>query len=216
MFWIEYWAVVLAAILATPLVASVAFALWLGRQGNITLETGAKCWETFIKLVSAFTIIVSGAMLFGKYIDQQSGIQITLANQAQREIGLREAEVLRHKLVFDIERHDQKRQLLREAKKRAARIASAGGADAPSRVRFEELYFADLIGVEQDDGPVEEAMVRFREKMKGLAGAPDLSLYKLSLELSIAVEEEISVSEVKLRKLQERISALIGPKVPEK
>ena len=212
MFWNEYWWAVLIGILTLPLVSVVAFGLWL-RKRNLDLEVSVKCWDAFIKLISAFTIIVSGAMLFGKYIDQQEQMQNINEEQMDREFSLREAEFLRQKLLFDTERHERQRALLSEAKNLAARIASMKIPDQASRTRFEELYYADLIGVEKLGGEVEKKMIRFREKLEGLSKAPEKDLIDLSLDLSRAVETELKESQDELLKQHGIISDLLKPKL---
>ena len=69
--WQQYWWVILVGIIIVPLICITAFSLWLRRRSDVDLEKGVKCWDVFVKLISALTIVVSGAMLFGKYIDQQ-------------------------------------------------------------------------------------------------------------------------------------------------
>ena len=160
MFWNDYWWIVLIGILILPLIGVLGFGYWLRRRSDISLELSVNCWETFIKLVSAFTIIVSGAMLFGKYIDQQGVLQSGRQMEIAREQSLREAEFLRQKLNFDIEQYNRSRILLGEAKNLAARLASMETLDKKLVTRFEELYYADLIGVEKLRGDVEGAMVR--------------------------------------------------------
>jgi membrane-bound ClpP family serine protease len=85
---------VLVGILVLPFVSIAVFGYWLRRRSDVTLEMGTKCWDTFIKLISAFTVIVSGAMLFGKYIDQQEAMQVARQKEVARELSLREAEFL--------------------------------------------------------------------------------------------------------------------------
>ncbi len=210
MFWHDYWWMVLVGILLLPVVGVVLFGAWLGRRPGIDLETGTRCWETFVKLVSAFTVIVSGAMLFGKYIDQQGALERSRQVEFARELALREAEFLEQKLSFDTSRHDRASALLREAKQVAARIASLDAPDPTLLTRFDELYFADLIGAEQPGGAVERAMVRYRRKLHGLEGAPPDSLYELSLQLSRAVELELRASESSLLEQHRRIAELVG------
>ncbi|HET8546692.1 MAG TPA: hypothetical protein VFL57_01740 [Bryobacteraceae bacterium] len=213
MWWREYWWTVLIAILATPVVATAVFAHWLRRRPGLDVDAGVKCWDVFIKLISAFTVIVSGAMLFGKYIDQQQDLH-------EREAHLRQAEFLRQKLQFETERHQRNRMLLDEAKTLAARLANVG-TDAASLRRFEELYFAALIGVEQPGGPVEAAMVRFRRKLRNEAGAPAESLDQLALALSRACETELKQSQDALLAQHKTIADLVrtddrGKIVPER
>jgi len=212
MFWEDYWWMVLVGILILPLISTVIFASWVKRREGITLEKGALCWETFIKLVSAFTVIVSGAMLFGKYIVQQEEMQVVRQQEVKRELALREADFLQKKLNFDTDRHTRAQVLLGEAKKLAAKLASIESPDKDSVTRFEELYYADLIGVEEPQGEVEKAMVRFRQKLKSLHGAPSDDLYQLSLDLSKAVELELKKSENKLLIQHEEIKDLLSSK----
>lgn len=212
MFWNDYWWVVLVGVLVLPLLCVLGFGYWLRRRGDISLELGVKCWETFIKLISAFTVIVSGAMLFGKYIDQQGALQSGRQKEIAREQSLREAEFLRQKLNFDTEQHNRSRTLLTEAKNLAARLASMKMRDEKLVTRFEELYYADLIGVEKLHGDVERAMVRYRKKLKKLPDAPDGSLYDLSLELSKAVETELKESKQVILRQHRAIAELLSPK----
>ncbi len=197
--------------LTLPLLITGVFWHWLARH-NVDLETGARCWDVFIKFISAVTVVVSGAMLFGKYIDDQSQLQAVKSEQLSRELALREAEYLRQKLLFETQQHDRQRALLTEAKTVAARIASMQTPDHSARTRFEELYHADLIGVERLHGPVEAAMVRFRQKLKGEQDAPEESLYDLSLSLSRSVEVELKESLTQLLTQHLAIAELLKPK----
>jgi hypothetical protein len=210
MWWHEYWLIILLALLALPLISIAAFARWMSRQPNVNIESGAKCWDVFVKLISAFTVVVSGAMLFGKYIDQQGQLQSRQATQEHRELNLRKAEFLRQKLLFDTERHQKKRLLLEEAKTVAAQIANTDSPVQESLKRFDELYFAALIGVEKLNGPVEEAMVRFRRQLKREAESPSTTLPQLALELSTACETELRESEDLLLEQHKAISDLVS------
>jgi hypothetical protein len=215
MWWQQYWTTILLAILALPILSVAAFAWWLKRWSHVDLENGVKCWEVFIKLVSALTIVVSGAMLFGKYIDQQGQVQSQRADHEKNELNLRKAEFLRQKLLFDTERHQRKRVLFDEAKTLAAGIANT---EAPSRdalKRYDELYFAALIGVETLHGPVEKAMVRFRNKLKGMEIDPDNSLPQLALELSTACETELKESEDLILEQHQAITDLLTKSTSE-
>jgi hypothetical protein len=153
-------------------------------------------------------------MLFGKYIDQQGALQIKRGEQSKREIVLQEAEFLRKKLEFETRRHERKDELLKEAARLAARIANVSEPHENDLIRFDELYFADLIGVEKRLGPVESAMVCFSRKLKGQPpeGCPQKELPDLSLSLSRAVREELKESEDALLGQQREISELVKPK----
>lgn len=208
-FWQDQWWLILFAILTLPVAAAAVFAWWLQRRPSIDLDKGAKCWDVFIKLVSAFTVIVSGAMLFGKYIDQQMQAQKESAARAARELNLKEAEFLKHKLEFDKEHHQRKRVLFDEAKGVAARLAKGENPSDDTIRRFHELYLASLIGVEQWQGPVEKAMVNFDRKLGNKPGAPTESLDQLSLQLSMACEQELKESQDELLAQYKRILGLV-------
>lgn len=210
MWWHEHWLIILLGLLALPVISVAAFAWWMSRQPNLNVEDGVKCWDIFVKLISAFTIVVSGVMLFGKYIDQQGQLQLQKATQEQKELDLQKAEFLRQKLLFDTERHQRKRALYNEAKKLAAQIANMESPDRDSLKRFDEFYFADLVGVEKLAGPVEVAMVRFRKKVHAEIDSPNESLRQLALELSTACETELRESEDLLLDQHKAISDLVS------
>jgi hypothetical protein len=158
----DYWWVLLVGVLLLPIVALTLFARWLGTVTGLGFDEKLKAWDVFIKLVSALTVVGTGAVLIGKYFDQREQLAHREAQQAKQEANLRTAEFLRQKLAFDTGRHQRRRKLFDEAKLIATRLATAKSpAEADTR-RFEELYWADLIGVEQLKGPVEAAMVQFR------------------------------------------------------
>jgi hypothetical protein len=192
-----------------PLVAIAAFARWLNRKPDIGVEEAVKCWDVFVKLISALTIIVSGAILIGKYVDQREQTEELRRAQEQRESNLRSAEFLRQKLTFDTELHQRRRKLFDEVKLLAARLAAARQPADPDVKRFIELYNADLIGVEQLRGQVEAAMVRFRLKLQQDKGAPEDSLDQLALQLARACETERSASEGKLLEQHQAIATLV-------
>ena len=110
-------------------------------------------------------------------------------------INLRAAEFLRQKLTFDTERHERRRTLLTEAKVLAARLANATSPAAADLRRFDELYDADLIGVEQLHGEVESQMVEFRKRLRGEPSASDEPFNQLALRLATACENELKASE---------------------
>ncbi len=207
--WREYWLTILVAILAIPLLCVVAFGFWLKRRPDMDVEKATKCWEVFIKLISALTVVASGAMLFGKYIDQQEAFEHARIEQQKQESNLKKAEFLRQKLQFDMERHQRKRILFDEVKVLAAGLANTDTPDKASISRFEEMYHGALIGVEKPSGLVEAAMFRFRKKFEKLHGAPEDDLEQLSLQLSAACEEELKESEELLIEQHEQISALL-------
>src|SRR5215203_5485494 len=184
--WHDYWWMIMSVILGVPLISIAVFSWWLRRRPDIDVEKGVKCWDVFVKLVSALTIVASGAMIFGKYIDQQRLFEVDKSEQQRRELDFKKAEFVRQKLQFDTDRHKRKETLFDEVKIIAAKLANSDTPDKETIIRFEEMYHGSLIGVEKAGGPVESAMVQFRRKLKGLPGAPDEGLDQLSLQLSSA------------------------------
>lgn len=203
MFWQDYWWIILLVILGLPVVAIAGFGFWMRSKAAGDLEVGAKCWDIFVKLVSALTIVVAGAMAFGKYIDQREV-------EERRNAAFQKAEVHRKKLEFDIKAHEQKVLLLKEAARTAARIANSDSPTSKDIIRFDGLYFADLIGVEIPKGEVESAMVCFRAKQRNPAsirtGCPNHELPTLALDLSKAVKSELLQSQEAILEQQKVIS----------
>lgn len=206
----DYWWVVLVAILVVPLVSIAMFARWLRTTSGLSFDEKIKSWDVFVKLVSALTVVASGAVLIGKYVDQREQEGRQQAVREERESNLRTAEFLRQRLTFDTERHQRRRKLFDEAKVLAARLANAKAPAAPDVRRFDELYDADLVGVEQPGGDVEKAMVRFRRKLRGEPGAPNDDIDQLALQLAHACEMEMKASEDGLLDQHKAIAALVA------
>jgi len=205
----DYWWVVLMAVLLLPVACIAGFARWLGRASTLTFDEKIKSWDVFVKMVSALTIVASGAVLIGKYVDQREQEHRQQAAQDHRESNLRTAEFLRQKLTFEAERHQRRRKLFDEAKVLAARLANTKTPVAADVRRFDELYDADLIGVEELGGAVERAMVDFRRKLRGEPGAPAGGIDQLALQLAHACETEIRSSEDGLLDQHKQIAALV-------
>ena len=141
-----------------------------------------------------------------QYMQQQREISVLEQARTDRELALRQAEFLRQKIVFENANHERKKAYLGEAKVLIARLAAQSN-DPQSRQRFEELYYADLIGVEKLRGPVEQAMVAFRNLLVAEASAQDLR--DQSLVLSRAVETELKESEDNILEQWRQVSNLI-------
>lgn len=205
----DYWWAVLAVVLTLPLVCVAAFAAWLRRRPELAVDDAVKSWDVFIKLISALTVIVSGAILIGKYVDQQEQSDRQRMEQQRKENNLRSAEFLRQTLAFDTERHQRKRTLFNEAKVVAARLANDASPSPADLRRFSELYDAELIGVERFQGQVEAAMVRFRARLRREPEAPPDDLEQLALQLAHACETELKESEDALLAQHKTIAALV-------
>lgn len=203
----DYWWVVLGVVLLVPLLAVALFARWLRAQPT-SYDEKIKSWDVFVKLVSALTVITTGAILIGKYVDQREQADRLQAVRAGQEANLRTAEVLRQKLAFDTETQQRRRKLFDEVKVVAARIANSPQPKPADVTRFDELYYADLIGLEGAD--VEGAMVRFRRKFRKENEAPADPIGQLALQLAIACETELAASRDKLLDQYNAIAVLLA------
>jgi hypothetical protein len=114
-------------------------------------------------------------------------------------------------------------KLYDEVKKVAVHLARLDGSavaeikKSAERDRFEEMYWALLIGVE---GPsVESAMVRLRRHFenwadggkKPVGGDATTDVYQASLELSEACASELSAIEARIDSLTEQVTTLTAP-----
>lgn len=209
MAWFDnYWWALLVAVLLLPVAAVALFTRWLRTMVKLSYDEKLRSWDVFVKLVSALTVVASGAVLIGKYFDQREQVARQQELRSAQESSLRTAEFLRQKLAFDTERHQRRRKLFDEAKVLAARLANARSPAAQDVRRFDELYDADLIGVEQLGGPVEAAMVRFRRRLRD-AGASGEQFDQLALQLAHACETELKASEDELLAQHKAIAALV-------
>ena len=216
MDWFQhYWWMLLVGVLLVPIAAVVFFARWIGAVAGLGFDDRLKAWDVFIKLVSALTVVGTGAVLIGKYFDQREQLSVREEQRAIQESNLRTAEFLRQKLAFDTERHQRRRKLFDEAKVVATRLATTKSPAATDIRRFEELYGADLIGVEQLQGKVERAMVDFRLKFRNEPEAPPDPIDQLALRLARACETELKTSEEDLLAQHKTITALVSASVPK-
>ena len=200
---LDYWWLLLVGVLLVPVVAITLFSRWLGTRSALGFDDKVKAWDVFIKLVSALTVIGSGAVFIGKYFDQRE-------HAAKQEADLRTAEFLQRKVAFATELHQQREKLFREAKLVASRLAYARvPADSDLR-RFDELYLGDLIGVERHEGDVEKAMVRFRHKLYGEPIDPDAHIRQLALDLAKATGDELKISRDSLLLQHKAITDLVS------
>jgi hypothetical protein len=200
---LDYWWLLLIGVLLVPVVAITLFSRWLRTRAELGFDDKVKAWDVFIKLVSALTVIGSGAVFIGKYFDQRE-------HAAKHEADVRTAEFLQRKVAFDTEIHQQREKLFREAKLVASRLAIAKvPADSDLR-RFDELYLGDLIGIEQHEGEVERAMVRFRRKLHGQPIEPDAALDQLVLSLATATGTELKASRDSLLVQHKKITELVS------
>lgn len=95
----------------------------------------------------------------------------------------------------------------------ASRLATAKvRADSDLR-RFDELYVGELIGIEQYQGEVENAMVRFRHKRYGEPIESDKPILQLALDLATATGPESRASQDSLLAQHKEITSLVSATV---
>jgi len=222
MQWHNYWDFILVGILLVPIVACVVFKLWLSCRKKMTLTEGAECWESFTKLISAFTVIFTGAMLVGKHIEQQSVSetnkrigQLELVKEGiksrYREQTLQMAKSVEREIDSLKKRNERNRILLTEASRAAATISIAiENSETPDNeiyIRFMELYWADLIGVEGKE--VFDAMVKFEMRLRNRGEYLLVPLNYFALALSHAVENQLKEEDFEILKLRSKVNNLM-------
>jgi hypothetical protein len=204
----QYLWVILIVIVLVPLVSILTFARWLKRQ-SLDIEKTIKCWDVFVKLLSALTAVVAGAMVFGQYITEQSQLE-------QQRIDLQRKDfykiVQQEKKELEAQRTATS-ELYKEVKAIVARLARSDDPAAQEFQddfkKFDEMYWANLIGIE---GPtVEAAMVRFRRAIERWLEEKEKpeDMMQLSLALSSACSEEIEDIDDQIDDLKARIKQLL-------
>ncbi|MFN0115054.1 MAG: hypothetical protein ACKVPY_10295 [Paracoccaceae bacterium] len=204
-----YWEWILAGIVAAPVLGALGFARWMKKSSGATGELATKYWDVFIRLASALTVIAGGAFTYAGYVQgREDARQDGLAHE-RRQAEIRQAEILSSQLEFERQRHDRFRKALSEARTTAAFLATHAGTDPNRRARFDELYYSDLIGIENQR--VEAAMVAFMRELVRVEkeGATVHQLNTLSLRLSREVDRQLADDERTLRDLASRIASLL-------
>src|SRR5260370_34363558 len=152
------WFIIVLVIALVPSMCIVGFARWIGRQKEIKFEEKVKAWQVFVSLTSAMTALVGGGLLTGKYVAEQTRLEGERLDQSKRELNFKKAESLRQEIAYWQQKQDQKRKLYDEVEKLATHLAELKEVDqikkSPERSQFEQMYWAQLIGVE---GPEVEA-----------------------------------------------------------
>jgi glutamate synthase domain-containing protein 1 len=218
------WYLILLIVALIPAVGIAGFARWIGRRTELKFEEKAKAWEVFVSMTSALTALVGGVLLIGKYIDEQAAQEANRQEQAKQELKFKNAEALRLQVTALQQKHDHKRKVYDEAKKVAQELVGLGEESVDQlkvgqakRQQFEQLYWADLIGVE--DKHVESAMVRLRKHFekwvatgkKPAGGNYETDVNQAALKLSEACETDVQNLEDTITKLSEEIVALSSP-----
>jgi hypothetical protein len=216
------WYVILLIVALIPVVCVIGFARWIGRRTELKFDEKTKAWEVFVSMTSTMTALVGGVLLVGKYVDEQAVTERNRREQAEQELNFRHAEALRLQLAVLRERHDRKRKNYDEAKKVVQELADLDERSVdqikigqPKRKEFERLYWADLIGVE--DQHVEAAMVRLRKQFEKWAstgkkpegGNYETDVYQAALKLSEACEKDVQTLDDEIKTLNEQIVALV-------
>jgi hypothetical protein len=209
MFWRNHWGLVVLALTIVPVVAIVVFAAWLRRRNDVDFEKGVKAWTAFVSLLSALTAIAAGVMVFAKYIEEKQETDRRAEQAEVKQRQLRQAELLRQSLTFDEQDYRIKEDRFAKASDAAARIGAAAGKPDPADVvLFNQLYFSGLIGVERLHGPVESAMVAFRDALTSQDGQDRADLGQLTIALRKACDAELDEAKQNILKQQRHIAEL--------
>jgi len=205
------WLAIVAIVIGIPAISIWRFANWMGKRSDLKFEEKAKAWEVFISLVSSITALVGGALLLGKYLDEQNSLQ-------QQRHAQERAAGLRQELSHLQPKFDAKRKLYGEATLAAIRLAQLDECavdfvkKSPDREQFEELYWARLIGVE---GPeVESAMVHLRklfERWVSTGKKPETDVHQAVLDLSKICEKDLKKLEDEISAREAELSKLVVP-----
>jgi hypothetical protein len=192
------WAFFLSAIAVVPLLATIGFCVWIRRRRELSFDDKTKAWQVFISLITAFTAVIGGVVVIGKYVDEQ-------ARQAQRDR-------LHIQIQALSEKKDRKAQLYGNAERVANKLVKLDPQDFDSlnkgldRAEFEQLYWGQLIGVESRD--VESAMVHLRRALQRWSEEkikpPELE--QLVLSLSHACAKDLADIEKRVADLNDRLS----------
>jgi hypothetical protein len=211
---VQYLWVILFVIVLVPLVSILSFSRWLKGQ-SLDFDKSVKCWDVFVKLLSALTVVIGGAMVLGQYIAEQSHLE-------QQRIDLQRKDfyqiVQQDKKELEV-RRTATSELYNEVKTIATRLARSDDSVAQEFKddfeKFDEMYWANLIGVE---GPkVESAMVRFRRAIElwvKTREKPD-NMMQLALALSSACSAELGDIDDQINDLKARIKQLLRGQEPE-
>lgn len=201
------WAMSLAAIAVVPMLVTILFAIRLKRTEGLTFDDKTKAWQVFISLITAFTAVIGGVLVIGKYVDEQARNERDKIVQSQRDRLHTQIQAL-------TEKRGQKDKLYRNAERVANALVALDAKDLASltksleRAEFEQLYWGTLIGVESRD--VESAMVQLRRALQGWADAQNkpADLQQLVLALSEACANDLKDLDQSITALNDQLSQI--------
>ena len=185
------WTMSLAAIAVVPMLVTVLFAIRLKRTPGLTFDDRTKAWQVFISLITAFTAVIGGVLVIGKYVDEQARGERDRIAQSRRDR-------LHNQIQMLTEKKERKGRLYNNAKRVANALVNLDAKDLTSltkgleRAEFEQLYWGQLIGVESCR--VESAMVELRRALQSWSEDQNKpsGLEQLVLNLSQACADDLN------------------------
>ncbi len=185
------WTMSLAAIAVVPMLVTVLFAIRLKRTPDLTFDDKTKAWQVFISLITAFTAVIGGEIVIGKYVDEQARGERDRIAQSRRDR-------LHNQIQLLTEKKERKGRLYNNAKRVANALVNLDAKDLTSltkgleRAEFEQLYWGQLIGVESRR--VESAMVELRRALQSWSEDQNKpsGLEQLVLNLSQACADDLN------------------------
>jgi hypothetical protein len=185
------WTMSLAAIAVVPMLVTVLFAIRLKRTPDLTFDDRTKAWQVFISLITAFTAVIGGVLVIGKYVDEQARGERDRIAQSRRDR-------LHNQIQMLTEKKERKGRLYNNAKRVANALVNLDAKDLTSltkgleRAEFEQLYWGQLIGVESRR--VESAMVELRRALQSWSEDQNKpsGLEQLVLNLSQACADDLN------------------------
>jgi hypothetical protein len=205
------WFVLVLCIVILPLVAVALFMRWIGRQAHLSFEEKTKAWGVLTALLGSLTVIVGGAMVVGKYADEQGRLRQAELQAQERDATQRARAVTSQQATRLQAEHDRLQRLYDATMTAATRLRALPAGDIAAlttstvRGEYEDLYWARLIGLESPD--VEAAMVKYRRLLvewETSRTKPSEELGPAVLRLSIACHAHLTSLQRRIAVLEER------------
>jgi hypothetical protein len=205
------WFVLVVCIIVLPLLAVALFMRWIGRQTHLSFDEKTRAWGVLTALLGSLTVIVGGAMVVGKYADEQGRLRQAELQAQERESTQRARAVTSQQATRLQAEHDRLQRLYDATMTAATRLRALPAGDIAAltsstvRGEYEDLYWARLIGLESPD--VEGAMVRYREllvKWESSGVKPTEELGPAVLRLSTVCHEHLTSLQRQIAVLEER------------
>lgn len=179
----------LAALIILPLVSSVAFHFWLRRQKQLDHDQKLKSWDIFFKMIATVTLIVSGMIAVGKYLEDRNRYLAQSIRQHDREIQQREHEL-------NMRLFNETSNVYGEFLDVTAKLTFGDKFDEELVRQFHQLYHGRLMMVENVE--VAKLAREFKTRLDGWqVSEPDHQrLSMLSLQLAAECRNHLQLFEV--------------------